>query len=283
MACRLLKLFIETAAVLESCGWSADQIREHLAPSRRIFANSAFMRRCQEWPRGYPGDFETIEYLAAGTNNSPLGTLGWHIEEVLLQCPVVQQHRNKLDFQSLQIECALLRSKTARVLSIACGGRLDWIPVLPYLSQFAGEIVLNDYDAAALELAEQRVRSASTRYRLAPGNIIRVAKHLIGGPRFDLVIAGGLFDYLSDKAIVALLREVSKNLLAPHGIFLFTNIAVGNPWRHLMEYGSNWRLIERSECRILESCCQAGIPERSVTMSREPTGLAVVASVSTMG
>jgi hypothetical protein len=27
------------------------------------------MRRCQEWPRGYPGDFETIEYLTAGANH----------------------------------------------------------------------------------------------------------------------------------------------------------------------------------------------------------------------
>ena len=283
VALRLLRLFIETAMTLESRGWPADRIRECLAPSRQIFATSSFMRRCQEWPRGYQGDFETVEYLAAGINKSVPGTLGWQFEEILLHSPVVQQHRNKLLHQSVEIDRVLTRSKMARFLSIACGGCLDWMPLLPRLSHFAGDIVLNDCDAAALQLAEERMRSASTRYCLAPGNIIRLTKHLIGGSRFDLVIAGGLFDYLSDRAIVVLLREVSQGLLAPGGKFLFTNIAAGNPWRPLMEYGSNWRLIERSERRILEICGEAGIGERSISMTREPTGLTLITAVSMAG
>jgi hypothetical protein len=282
-ALRLLRRFNKTAMVLESCGWPADRIRDCLAPSRRIFATSPFMRRCQEWPRGYPGDFETIEYLADGINHSLLGTLGWHIEEILLQSSVVEQHRNKLLYQSLEIGRALKRSNTARVLSIACGGCLDWMPLLTRLSDFAGEIVLNDCDSAALELAERRIQSASIRYCLAPGNIIRVAKHLMGGPRFDLVIAGGLCDYLSDRAIVYLVRAVSQGLLALGGKFLFTNMAAGNPWRPLMEYGSNWKLIERSECRILEICREAGIPQRSISIGRESTGLTLITAVSMMG
>jgi len=52
-----------------------------------------------------------------------------------------------------------------------------------------GEIVLNDCEPAALQLAEQRLRPATTRYRLAPGNVLRVAKRLAHGPRFDLVVA----------------------------------------------------------------------------------------------
>jgi len=41
-------------------------------------------------------------------------TLGWHIEEILLHSPVVQQHRNKLNYQSLEIASTLMRSKAAR-------------------------------------------------------------------------------------------------------------------------------------------------------------------------
>jgi hypothetical protein len=130
-----------------------------------------------------------------------------------------------------------------------------------------------------LELAGRRLRSATTQYRLSPGNVIRVAKRLVAGPRFDLVVAGGLFDYLSDRAIVALLRVVYENLLTSGGILLFTNIGEGNPWRHLMEYGSNWSPIERSEDRILEICRQAGIPCCSVSVKRDPTGLALITVV----
>jgi ubiquinone/menaquinone biosynthesis C-methylase UbiE len=248
---RLLERFAAAASTLESLGWSAERIREHLEPSRQVFATSSFMRRCQQWPRGYPGDFETIEYLTAGINQSTRGTLGWHLEQILLESPVVRQHHNKMVRQSLEIERTVKANSAARVFSIACGGGLDWAPVLVYLKNFDGEIVLNDCEPAALELAERRLRSATPRYRLVPGNILRVVKRLIDGARFDLVVAGGLFDYLSDKSVVFLLRAVARDLLASGGTFLFTNIARGNPYRVLMEYGANWTLIERSEEQVL--------------------------------
>ena len=283
LALLLLRRFDQTVAALKSCGWSKGRIRQELAPSRRVFATCSFMRRCQEWPRGYAGDFETIEYLAAGANQSLPGTPGWYIEEILLHSPVAQQHRNKLNCQSRTIARALMGNKTARVLSVACGGCLDWIPLLGCLKNFEGEIVLNDHDPEALEFAEQRLRSATTRYRLAPGNILRVAKRLENGPPFDLIVAGGLFDYLSDRAIAVLLRKMFHRLLTPDGVLLFTNIAEGNPWGYLMEFGSNWSLIERSEDRILDICRQSGIPNSAVSIRREHTGLALIATVTAGG
>lgn len=274
-----LNQFAETARLLESSGWPSERIKERLARSRRVFATSTFMRRCQEWPRGYPGDFETVEYLAAGVNHSLPGSLGWHIEELLLASPVVQQHRNKLKRQSLEIDGALMKSRSARVLSMACGGGLDWMQVLSELKAFAGEIVLNDSEPAALELAERRLQSATPRYHLAPGNVIRISRRLANCPRFDLVLAGGLFDYLPHRAAVLLLRVITQDLLAPGGVLLFTNIAEGNPWRILMEYGSDWSLIERSEHSLLSMCREAGIPGSSISLQREGTGLTLIARI----
>jgi SAM-dependent methyltransferase len=265
--------------VLEARGWSPERIKERLGPSRRVFAMSWFMQRCQEWPRGYAGDFETIEYMVSGANQSFTGTLGWHIENILLESPVVQQHRNKLKRQSLEIAKTVMRSRTARLLSIGCGGCMDWVPILPDLKTFAGEIVLNDHEPAALELAEYRLRPVTTQYRLAPGNVIRISKRLAGGDCFDLVLAGGLFDYLSDRATVCLVRTIFQDLLAPGGVLLFTNMAEGNPWRLLMEYGSDWSLIERSEYRILDICRQAGIPRSSISLTREAAQLTVITRV----
>lgn len=279
VALSVLKRFAETAGVLESRGWSAERIKERLGPSRRVFATSWFMQRCQEWPRGYAGDFETIEYMVSGANQSLTGTLGWHIENILLESPAVQQHRNKLKCQSLEIAETVMRSRTARLLSIGCGGCMDWVPILPDLKTFAGEIVLNDHEPAALELAEYRLRPVTTQYRLAPGNIIRISKRLADGDCFDLVLAGGLFDYLSDRASVFLVRTIFQDLLAPGGVLLFTNMAEGNPWRLLMEYGSDWSLLERSEDRIIEICRKAGIPRSSISLTREATRLTVITRV----
>src|ERR1700731_1252092 len=102
-ALRLMKQFGDTAEELERWGWSTERIQTELAPSREVFATSSFMRRCQRWPRGYAGDFETIEYLAAGTNYSLSGSIGWYFEEINLQSPIAQQHRNKLDHQAKEI------------------------------------------------------------------------------------------------------------------------------------------------------------------------------------
>lgn len=279
VATRFLEEFSAIAAALETRGWSAERIQEELKPSRDVFATSSFMRRCQEWPRGYAGDFETIEYLAAGRNHSVPGSLGWHFEEILLQSAIVKQHLNKLRLQSLEIVRAVTRNRSARVFSMACGGCLDWVPVVPSLKDFAGDIVLNDHEPAALELAERRLRLATTQYRLAPGNVLRVAKRLVSGARFDLVVAGGLFDYLPDRAIVFLLRVIFHDLLAPGGVLLFTNIAEGNPARALMEHGANWTLIERSEEQIRELCRDAGIARSSLSLERDPTGLTLIVRV----
>jgi SAM-dependent methyltransferase len=240
------------------------------------------MRRCQDWPRGYAGDFETIEYLVTGVNHAVPGTLGWHIEKILLESQVVQQHRNKLNRQSLEIAHTINKSNTARVLSIACGGGLDLLPVLPCLRGFAGDIVLNDCEPAALDLAAQRLQPATTRFRLEPGNVLRVARQLADSDPFDSIIAGGLFDYLPDRAVVFLLRLLFQNLLAPGGVLLFTNIAAGNSWRTLMEYGANWTLIERSESRIRELVAEANIPHSCLALRRDSTGLALIATVEGM-
>ena len=191
----------------------------------------------------------------------------------------MQQHRNKLKRQSLEIAEAVMRKRTARVLSVGCGGCLDWEPILPDLSSFAGEIVLNDHEPAALELAEQRLRPVTTKYRLMPGNVIRIPKRLADEDRFDLVLAGGLFDYLSDRAIVFLVHAIYHDLLAPGGVLLFTNMAEGNPWRLLMEYGSDWNLVERSEDGILQICREAGIPRSSISLKREATRLTLITRV----
>ena len=55
----------------EHSGLTREQIREMVAPVREIFARSPVVRRAQVWPRGYPGDFKTIEQLVSQANRAP--------------------------------------------------------------------------------------------------------------------------------------------------------------------------------------------------------------------
>jgi hypothetical protein len=63
------------------------------------------MQRCQEWPRGYAGDFETIEYMVSGANQSLPDTLGWHIEKISAAAP------QQAETQSLEITEAVMRKE----------------------------------------------------------------------------------------------------------------------------------------------------------------------------
>src|SRR5690606_16733087 len=46
------------------------EIADAAAPARQAMAASPFAARLQTWPRGYPGDFETIEYLVDAINRA---------------------------------------------------------------------------------------------------------------------------------------------------------------------------------------------------------------------
>ena len=159
----MLKQFDDTVEELDRWGWPIERIQTELAPSREAFATSSFMRRSQRWPRGYARDFETIEYLAGGVNNSVPGTIGWLFEDIILHSPMAQQHRDKLDHQAKQIAQVVLRCCNARVLPVACGGCLDWASAMPYLENFAGEIVANDFEPDVLALAATRLRAATCK------------------------------------------------------------------------------------------------------------------------
>jgi hypothetical protein len=65
----------------EKSGAPRDKIAEIIKPARDIHGRSIFVKRMQDWPRKYPGDFETIEYLCDLENKSLYGKVEYYIEE----------------------------------------------------------------------------------------------------------------------------------------------------------------------------------------------------------
>ena len=261
----------------EEAGLTREQIVGILEPVRRIHARSAFVRRLQQWPRGYPGDFETVEYLCDGRSRAAAGTMEDICETYSLTRAIAQQHRNKVQHQAARIIRTLLdKPGRARVFSVACGSCPDLRSIAAHLPSLAGELWLNDSDNAALMFSARALAAVRDRMHLRPGNAIKVVrKSAQNGLKFDLVLAGGLFDYLADEHAVYLIKH-AWSLLEPRGVFFFTNIARGNPYRPLIEYFGDWFLIERSEEDVMRLCEEAGIPRDAVSITREETGLTLL-------
>jgi len=264
-------------AVIESCyaaGYSREEILNELQPALEIYGRSPFVRRLQEWPRGYPGDFESIEYLVEQKNRSTPGTVEYYIEHYSLGSLIAQQHRNKIQHQSELICRTLTRSASARILVIAAGSAPDVRQNIGAIASSNATIVLNDIDAEALAYCSEHLGPALARCTLVEGNVLTRINRLANAGPYDLVLCGGLFDYLSDRQISFLIAKARERLIVPDGVLFFTNIATGNPFRSMIEHFGAWFLRERSEQEIRQLVERACGDAVELAVRRDGTGLA---------
>src|SRR4051812_17315573 len=280
---RLLAIVQQLCAAILACEnaeASRDEILEVLEPVRRVHARSPFVQRLQKWPRGYPGDFETVEYLIGGAAaNRAEDRIARSCEAYALSRSIAQQHRNKIQHQASRLmRTMLMNPGRTRIVSIACGSCPDLRLILDHLPPLAGELWLNDIDEDALAFSRRALQPIAEHCHFRQGDAITFARRLPRGA-YDLVMAGGLVDYLNER-VTTLLIQLAFRALAPGGVFYFTNIAAGNPYRPLIEYFGNWKLIERTEEDIYRYCENAGIGRGNVAIRRDETGLALLVEVT---
>jgi extracellular factor (EF) 3-hydroxypalmitic acid methyl ester biosynthesis protein len=241
-----------------------------------VISCSPLLKRAQTWPRGYPGDFETIEHIISQQNKAVPQTIGYELEGFFLKSDICLQHLNKIDRQAALIS-EVLRNKTApKVLSIGCGTSEDVQRNLPLLTDTRTVITLVDVDKDALSHSLHALEPVREKIQLIHGNIYKIIRTLKS--KYDLVIIGGVFDYLNDKVIVKILSSLKENL-NPSGTLFFTNIKKHNPYRIDMEYLMDWPLIERSKEGILQLIDQSGCGSMDLAISTDKTNLTYLVEI----
>lgn len=255
--------------------YTKKMITSAIHPIRDLAATSPFLERAQSWPRGYQGDFQTIEHILNAENKALPGTIAYAIEDFFLHSPICQQHRNKVTAQAGLIQAVIAENPASRILSIGCGTSADLYACSTALAASACEVVLVDTDPMALEYSRSRLPEMEGRLSLLEGNVCSIAKNI--APHFNLIIIGGVFDYLEDKAIIAITKELTGKL-RPNGVLFFTNIATGNPYRISMEYLADWFLIERSSNDIFNLLKSSGAHGK-YEIRKDETGLIYLVTV----
>lgn len=270
---------IESLCLAEEQGVTRDKLRLALEPIRKLHSESPFMKRLQEWPRGYPGDFQTIELLYAQRNSSLPDTGAWFIEQIALASPMAQQHRNKIHFQRDLVNKALIEvdaSRPAKIASVACGGSLDLHLSLLNSIDRDTEIYLLDVDEEALKLSQQRIDSKRTKIVVFQGDVIKATRQLNRHGPFDLVLVGGLLDYLQDKHALFVIKALGSSL-ALHGTLYASNIKNENPYQAWLENIASWSMIDRTQEQLMEIFLASGFSTADVHITAEPTGLTLLA------
>ncbi len=209
-------------------------------------------RRFYSKPRGYAGDFFTIEliYRNAGAGTGPVGPL---LDDCFLAEPAAQAVRNRRALLAGKIKETLgqVDGRPARVTSLACGPAREVFDVYEQIDDPANlEVTLVDMDTKALSFVSNTAmeRQVSRHIRLIPENLIYLAvgRRNLDIPPQDLIYSIGLIDYFGDQLVIKLLDYI-YTILAPGGRVILGNFHPRNPTKALMDHVLEWNLIHRSE------------------------------------
>lgn len=202
-------------------GYKREDFLEIIAPARDTLGRSPFFDRLQRWPRGYPGDYETIEYLYSANNKSPNNTIEHICELYALNSGAAQQHRNKINVQTQLISETINRNNNAKILSIAAGPCIDIRNARNCIQKSSAMIMITDTDPDAIAFSKEKIDSMIGKCSFLCGNPLKLVNKFRDLGPFDLILTGGLFDYLSEEKINLVLNYSFKYLLSNEGKMFF--------------------------------------------------------------
>lgn len=259
---------------VETTGIAYEKILDFISPIRNFLAQAEWYFHAQNWPLGYPGDYRMIEAILGKKTQTSVDSPAYIYEEYALNAPISQQHRNKVKAQAQLIAEVLNQVEKPRILIMACGSAPDVFSLLDFLQDKDFLIVLNDSDQGALELTRSRLFPILDRCVLIHGNLFYKLREFTKLGPYDLIIAGGLYDYLTDNLAASLLNRNFNDQLKAGGRLFFTNIAKPHHFSMLMKYFVNWILIDRDEKEILKLIKTAEINPEYINITKDLTDLA---------
>jgi hypothetical protein len=215
-----------------------------------LLTRSANIDRWFAKPRGYAGDYYTIELLYRAQPEGE-GRLGRFVDRWVLDIPAARAVRNRRRLLAAAIRdvAGAAAGGPARVTSLASGPAREVFDVLTAADAPAIQATCIDIDAEAIAYGTERALSLGVADRVvfARDNVIRLSRgrgQTVLPPQ-HLIYSVGLIDYLEDEHVVRLLDWIHEQLL-PGGTAILGNFDVANPDRAFLDHLAEWRLIHRT-------------------------------------
>jgi hypothetical protein len=272
-------LFSSLTACLQQQPGSALELGAYVfRETYALLMSSAFIDRAYSKPRGYAGDYGTIQMIY---NDQPhgVGRLGPFIDRWVLQiaaCRAVKNRRGLLTAALREIAASWKAAGPMPVTSLASGPARELFDLFGSADAPNLRAICIDIDEEALAFAAEIARGlgVSDRFRLAQENVIRLSRGrgtLAIEPQ-QVIYSIGLIDYLADSHIVTLINWAYEQLL-PGGTLILGNFAVGNPDQAFMEHILEWSLLHRSTDDLRALFAQSSFGDCPVEVRSEPSGV----------
>jgi extracellular factor (EF) 3-hydroxypalmitic acid methyl ester biosynthesis protein len=243
-----------------------------------FFMLSRFTDRAFSKPRGYAGDYATIEMIYQDTAAGD-GRLGRLIDRWTLELPAAQAVKNR---RSLLVEAirdvaaSWPATEPVRVTSLASGPAREFFDVLTAADapNVLATCVDIDHEALAFASGIAQELGLSGHFTFAQDNVVRLTQgrgHTALEPQ-ALIYSVGLTDYLHDAFVVNLI-DWAHELLLPGGTLIVGNVIPSNPTRAFMDHILEWVLIHRSEAQLRELFARSRFGSAPITFRTEPSGV----------
>lgn len=248
---------------------------------RPLFLQSWLIRRAYEKPRGYPGDYLLLQGMYDERKaDTPQGAL---LDRTFLAAPMAKavQNRRKLLAETVIAFCKDRYDEKVRILSLGSGSGQELIDAVTSLNAAGyrqeSEVLGFDFDPSALRYLKKRWPSGSSLIFTPVQSDIRTLSLEVSS--IDFCYCAGVFDYLTDEAILRVLNEIWK-ALTPSSTFVFGNFVDRRPSVDLftMDFLCNWLLIYRDE-EHLNSLVEESPFRVAQRIFADPTGLNLFAVV----
>jgi extracellular factor (EF) 3-hydroxypalmitic acid methyl ester biosynthesis protein len=248
------------------------------------FHLSRTLDRCYAKPRGYAGDYLTLEMMyndEAGGDRR----LGSYVDRWALDTPAARavKNRRRLLADIITAVAAENQNHRVQVTSVASGPARELFDALRshHTRELRATCVDIDPDALAYTREIANRTGVADRLCFVQANAVKVAlgRASMQLPDQHLVYTVGLIDYLPDGLVVALLDWIHDRL-RPGGTAIVGNFDVVNPSKALMDHVLEWKLIHRSAQHLVALFAQSKFGEAPVDVRAESTGVNLFASAT---
>lgn len=209
-------------------------------------------------PRGYPGDAALMDLIYDRNRHlAEFQGTGAKVYAYTSDTAAPRAMRARREMIAKKVDEAALRSKEAKVLSMACGHLREADLSRAFENGSIAEWVAVDHDLESLE-------HVSSAYGNRPAirtiglSVRRILQEKIALGEFDLVYASGLYDYLG-QPVAKLLTENLYSQLKPGGKLIVNNFLPRIDDIGFLEAYMDWRLIYRDRAAMEDVA--SGLPE----------------------
>jgi extracellular factor (EF) 3-hydroxypalmitic acid methyl ester biosynthesis protein len=252
-----------------------------------LFLCAPFIRRAQQKPLGYAGDYEMMNMLYRPSHLEGPSLFARVVNLCAATETAARANINRVDYLAGKLgsllRAAQKRGSTdrVRVASIGSGPARELESLLgsePSLGPYL-DILLVDQDSRAIAYCERRLTPLAQRSGAKLHFVRESVRRLLCGGMIaqmmgsrQLIYSAGLFDYLSDRSFSALLGTLYE-AIPRGGQLIVGNVDISNPTRYFMEYFAEWFLIHRSRAQLLDKVRQLQKPPSLAVVEAEPLGV----------